>query len=340
MAVAGAALALCLAFAGLGAAPLQPQRIAFQIVTGSTGGSYFPLGERIAGLLSHPAGAQKCEKSNSCGPIGLIVTARSSQGAVANVAAVDSGAASSGLVQADIVAEAVAGRGLFKKDGPRKHIRVIAALFPEEVHLVAAASAGIASVSDLRKKRVSLGAENSGNLVTARAVLAAWHLRERYLKAEFDAPDIAARKMQRKELDAFFFVGNPPVPLVQNLIKRGVARLVPIDGPGRERLLKSVPALSAGTIAANTYPGTGKIETVKSRALWIVNDAQPDTLIYAITRALFEPDNARALAAAGPGAGRIDLEDAVRDLPAPLHPGAEKFYRERGKLPPKKTSDN
>jgi hypothetical protein len=230
-----------------------------------------------------------------------------------------------------VVAEAVAGKGAFKKEGPRKHIRVIAMLFPEDVHLVVAASAKIAGVAGLKNKRVSLGAENSGNLVTARAVLAAYRIRERNLKASFDGPDIAAQKMQQKKLDAFFFVGGTPVPLVQSLIARGVAKLAPIDGAGRDRLLKAEPALSADVIPPGTYPGIGRIETVKSRAVWIVNDAQPVSLIYEITRALFEPGNAQALQG-NQSVGRIALDTAARGLPAPLHPGAEKFYREKGKM--------
>jgi len=327
----GAGLALCLWLAGLVPGLAQPARIAFQISTGSTGGTYFPVGELIAGLLSHPAGAQRCEKSTLCGPPGLIVTARTSDGAVANVRAVDAGTFTSGLAQSDVVAEAVAGKGAFKKDGARKHIRVIAALFPEDVHLVVAASSKIASVSDLRRKRVSLGAEGSGSLVTARAVLAAWRLRERHLKVSFDPPEIAAQKLARDELDAFFFVGGPPVPLMLNLIARKQARLVSIDGAGRARLLKASPSLSADTIPAGTYPGLGKVETVKTRALWIVNDKQPLPLVYEMTRALFESGNAQSLRT-NASARRISLDTAARDLPAPLHPGAEKFYRERGKL--------
>lgn len=326
-----AGLVFCLLSAGPGAAQPVPARVAFQISTGPTGGTYFPAGELIAGLISHPLGAQRCDKSMLCGPPGLIATARTSEGTVANVAAVDSGAATSGLAQSDVVAAAIAGKGVFRKQGPLKHVKIIASLFPEDVHLIVSVQSKIATVAGLRNKRVALGAENSGTLFTARAVLGAYRIRERNLKATFDSPDIAAQKMTKGELDAFFFVGGPPVPLLQGLFANGKAKLVAIDGKGRAQLLKSVPALSADTIPAGTYPGIGKIETVKSRALWIVNDAQGQALIYEITRALFEPGNAQALQT-NPSARRISLDSAARDLPAPLHPGAERFYRERGKL--------
>ncbi|HVP83704.1 MAG TPA: TAXI family TRAP transporter solute-binding subunit [Rhizomicrobium sp.] len=330
-AAVGAGLALSLLVAGPVPVAAQPARIAFQIATGSTGGTYFPVGEAIAGLLSHPAGAQRCDKSIACGPPGLIVTARTSDGTVANVRAVEAGLVTSGLAQSDVVALAVAGTGPFKKDGPLTHIRVIAALFPEDIHLVVAADAKIAAVAGLKKKRVSLGAVNSGNLVTARAVLAAWRIRERNLKTSFDPPDIAAQKLARHEIDAFFFVGGPPVPLLQSLLANRQAVLVPLDGAGRTRLLKAVPGLAADAIPAGTYPGIGKIETVRSRAVWIVNDNQPANLIYEMTRALFDPGNLKALNQTNASGGRISLDMAARDLPAPLHPGAAKFYRERGK---------
>lgn len=331
----GAVFALGLTLAALVPGAAQPARIAFQIGTGSTGGTYFVVGERLAGLLSHPPGAQRCEKSKVCGPAGLIVSARSSEGAVANIRAVNIGAATSAFAQSDAVALAVAGKGPFRKEGPRRHVRVIAALFPEDVHLVVAPAAKIGSVTALKKKRVGLGAENSGTLVTARAILSAWRVREKSLKASFDPPEIAAQKLAQGEIDAFFFVGGAPVPLIRHLIETRKATLVPLADKYRARLLKETPGLSADTIPAGVYPGLNKVETVKSDAVWIVNDAQPDDLIYAMTRALFAPENLKALAETSPAAAAISLDRAAADPPAPLHPGAERFYRDIRKLPDK-----
>lgn len=328
----GAGLALCLSFVGWGLAQPLPTRIAFQIVTGSTGGAYFPAGALVAGLLSHPPGSQRCEKTQLCGPSGLIVTARSSEGAAANVVAVDARLASSGLAQAEVVQAAAAGKGIFAKDGPRPHLRVIAALFPEDVHLLVPTSSSIRTVSALKGRHVALGAENSGTLLTARAVLSAYGLRERDLKANFDSPDVAAQKLERGELEAMFLVGATPMPVAENLIRRKIARLVPLAGKGRTNLIAAQPAFSVDRLGPGTYPGSGPLETVKTRAVWIVNDAQPAALIYAMTRALFEPGNAAALGA-NPALRRLDLKTAAQNPPAPLHPGAERFYRERGLLP-------
>ncbi len=244
-ALAGAALvggALLIAVS-LGSAQSLSPRISFQILTGSTGGTYFPVGQLIAGLLSHPPGVDRCETQPVCGPSGVIISARTSEGAVANVLAVNAGRAESGLAQGDVVAQAVAGQGAFAKSGKQSALRVIADLFPEDVHLLVARKAKIASVADLKGKRVSLGAESSGTSVTARAILAAYGVSEKRLKARHDATDIDVQLMSQGKLDAFFFVGGRPVALVDDLLRRGIARLVPIDRAGRDRLIARVPAI-------------------------------------------------------------------------------------------------
>ncbi|HEX4302650.1 MAG TPA: TAXI family TRAP transporter solute-binding subunit [Rhizomicrobium sp.] len=314
----------------LGPAQALSQRISFQILTGSTGGTYFPVGQLIAGLISHPPGVDRCETADVCGPSGLIMTARTSDGAVANVLAVNSGAAESGLAQGDVVAQAVAGQGAFKKSGKLTALRVIGDLFAEDVHLIVARSAKIAHVADLKGKRVSLGADTSGTSVTVHAILAAYGLSERRLKARHDAVDVDAQLLRQGQIDAFFIVGGRPVALVQDLVARGVARIVPIDGPGRDKLIKAVPSLSPDTIPAGSYPNTPAIQTVSVRALWIVNANQPEALVYGITRALFSPDNRAALSEGHRAAGTISRQTATLDLPAPLHPGAARYYREIG----------
>jgi len=309
-------------------APLPNQgRISFQIATGSTAGTFFPVGEAIAGLVSHPRGVDRCETSfNVCGPPGLIVSARTSEGAADNVIAINSGEVDSGLAQSDVIAAAVKGQGLFRKLGPQNHVRVIASLFSEQVHLVVASSAKIKSVADLKGKRVSLGSDGSGVGITAREVLAAYRLAESSLKVSHEEVFEAAQLMKDGKLDAFFAVGGVPLDPVSELTSSGRGRLMPIDGAGRDRLLKTVPALSAAAIPAKAYRNNADIQTVSARALWVVRDSVPDTLVYDITRALFNPRNYDSLAASHPSAREISLDSAALSPPAPLHPGAARFY--------------
>jgi hypothetical protein len=339
LAFSGIGGVLLAAFAAGSALLLQGQtavpRVAFVIATGPTGGTYFPVGEAIASMLSHPAGLYRCEKSNACGPAGLIASVRTSPGAVFNVQAVNAHTVDAALAQADVIADAVAGKGSFKNIGAQKHVRILADLFPEEVHLIAAKAAHISSAAKLRGKRVSLGPTTSGTIVTAHAVLAAFHIPTSHMKINNDPSDVAAEKLALGKLDALFFVGGAPVPLVRELLETGKASLVPIDGEARARLLKQVHGLSSMTIPAGLYPKTGNIETVGARAILIVNDALPANEVHAIARALFNSANHQALAGSQRSAQMIKLDTAAIDLPAPLHPGALQFYKEAGKLPKK-----
>jgi uncharacterized protein len=305
-------------------------RVAFQIATGSSSGIYFPLGELLAQMISHPPGIGRCESGNVCGPPGLIVSTRASEGSVANVTAVRVGNVSSGLAQADVVAEAVKGTGPFKKDGPAKDLRVIGNLFGEDVYVLAAKDSKIASVADLRGKRVSLSSEGSGTIITARAILSAYRMSERSVKANYDDADAAADLLQAGKLDAMFYIGAPS-GLVSQLLDEGVAKLVPIDGAGRKRLLEREPYLSAATIPA-APAGSPAVDTVSVDALWITDASQPDDLIYGIVRALYNPANRNAFDVGRIGEHFLDREMAATNLTAPLHPGAARFFTELGVL--------
>ena len=334
-AIAGLAgiLALSVLAPALGAGDatqLTPGRIAFQIATGSTAGTFFPVGEAIAGMISHPRGVDRCSDPQVCGPAGLIVSTRTSEGAVDNLIDVNKDDVESGLTQSDVLAAAVKGDGPFRKLGPQSHVRVIAALFSEQVHLVVSANAKIKDISDLRGKRVSLGSDGSGVGITSREILAAYRLPESAIKESHEDLYAAVTLMKAGRLDAFFAVGGVPIDPVSDLIASGQARLVAIDGKGRDRLLKTVPSLSAAVIPAHSYSSSAATGTVSVRALWVVRDSEPDALVYAITRALFNPKNSDALTASHPSAREIGIATAALSPPAPLHPGAARFYSERG----------
>lgn len=311
-----------------------PQRIAFQISTGSTTGTYFPVGQLFAQILSHPPGVGRCETVEVCGPAGLIVSARASEGSVANVIAVNSGSVSSGLAQSDVVALAVAGQGPFRRTGPAKQLRVIANLYGEDVHLLAAKNSKIKTVADLKGKRVSLSTENSGTIITARAILAAYRLTEKSIIPNYDTAEKAGDMLQSGQLDAMFYVGGTPVNLIEQLLDENVATLIPIDGDGRKRLLARQPSLSSHVIAQGIYPDAPPIETVSVDALWITDATQPDNLIHGIDKALYNPANRNALASQRVGAHFLELDAGGRNAVAPLHPGAARFFTEAGMLRP------
>lgn len=334
---AGALLALGLTVALAVSARAQiadfTQRISFQISTGSTTGTYFPVGNLLAQVLSHPPGVGRCEAANACGPSGLIVSTRASQGSVANVLAVNNGMVSSGLAQTDVVALAVAGQGPFRKSGAAKQLRVIANLYGEDLHLIAAKTAKIKSVADLRRKRVSLSTEGSGTNVTARAVLTAYGL-DRAITPNYDTAEKAVDLLQAGKLDALFFVGGTPVNLLQQLLDEDIAVLVPINGDGLKRLIAKEPYLTPHTIPKGTYSNTPDVETVSVDALWITDASQPDALVYGMLKALYNPTNRAAIQAEKLGSHFMDLASGAKDGNAPLHPGAVRFFMESGVVKP------
>jgi TRAP transporter TAXI family solute receptor len=310
----------------LGMADSGPTRVSFQIATGSTEGVYFPVGQAMAGLISHPLGVGRCDTATVCGPAGLILSARTSEGTTDNLRSVNQGLVDSGFADGDAIAAAVKGAGAFRR--PVRHLRVIAALFPEEAHLVVAADSNIQSVTDLRGKRLLMGPANGTGLARVRAILSAYRVRAR----EVVSSDPADQLLKDGKIDAYFAVAGVPLDSIKALLAQRVARLVPIDGEGRDRLVQMVPQLFPATIAAGAYPGTGMVETVSTRAYWVTRDSEPDPLVYGMVRALFNPANRDALTASHPSARGISLDSAAANPPAPLHPGAARFYREKGKL--------
>ncbi|HEY0265863.1 MAG TPA: TAXI family TRAP transporter solute-binding subunit [Rhizomicrobium sp.] len=327
IALAGFAVLVISALMGgnLGLADSPPSRISFQIATGSTEGVFFPVGQAMAGLISHPPGVGRCDTATVCGPAGVILSARTSEGAADNLRSVNGGAVDSGFADGDVVAAAIKGEGAFRRKAG--HLRVIAALFPEEAHLVAAAP--IRAVADLRGKRVWLGAPNSGALMRSRAILDAYRVRVREIVSDA-AP---AQLLRDGRIDAYFAVAGVPLDSVKDLLAHHAARLVPLDGEGRDRLLKAAPQLQAAVIPANAYPGQAAVETVATRAWWVTRDSESDALVYGMVRALFHPANRAALTASHPSARAIGLDSAAQNPPAPFHSGAARFYREMGKLP-------
>jgi TRAP transporter TAXI family solute receptor len=327
-AILAAAIAIALLVGAGALAAADIPRIPFQIATGSTQGTFFPVGEAIAGLISHPPGVTRCEVANVCGPAGLIVSARTSGGTMDNLLSINDGRVESGLAQSDVIAAAVKGAGPFKASGKQAHLRVIASLFSEDVHLIASTESKIKTVRDLRGKRVSMGQTGSGVGFTAREILGAYRVPESRLKTVALDPQAAIAQMKQGKLDAFFAVGGVPIRGVGDLLAARSAILVPIDGATRDRLLKRESSLEAATI---TYPGQDAVATISTRALWVVRDTVPDGLVYGITRALFSPINRNALTASHPSAHEIALNSAALMLPAALHPGAARFYTESGR---------
>lgn len=327
--ILGAAAVAVMALAGTASAQ---EMSFFRIGTGGTAGTYYPIGGLLANVISAPPGSRACEDGGSCGVPGLVASALAANGSVANVNAIQGGTLELGFVQGDVAAWAYTGTGIWEGQPPADKLRAIANLYPESIHLVASVKSGITSVADLAGKRVSLDEPGSGTLVDAKLILEAAGLSEGDIKPEYLKPDQAADRMKDGQMDAFFFVGGYPAGAIAELASQQDVVIVPIEGEVADKVRES-EFFAADTIPAGTYDGQdADVNTIAVGAQWITSADQPEELIYGITKALWN-DASRAQLDAGHAKGKmIVMDNALAGLGLPLHPGAERFYREAGLL--------
>ena len=321
--------ALAAAGSAGGSARAQQMKF-FRIGTGGTAGTYYPLAGVIANAISNPPGSRPCDQGGSCGVPGLVATAVASNGSVANVNAINGGSMESGFAQSDVAYWAWTGTGIYEGKPKVERLRVIANLYPESFHLVARKGSGFKSVADLRGKRVSLDEPGSGTLVDARLVLAAFGMTDKDIRAEYLKPHQSADKLKDGALDAFVSVTGYPQGAIAELAATSGIELVPVEGPGVDKLLAQHAFFARDEIPSDAYKGVAGVKTISVNAQWVTSTRQPDDLVYEITRALWN-DNTRKLLDGGHAKGKaVQLKTALTGVGVPLHPGAEKFYKEKG----------
>ncbi|MEQ8355736.1 MAG: TAXI family TRAP transporter solute-binding subunit [Kiloniellaceae bacterium] len=331
-------VALLLTLVGLGAAILAFSQVSaqdirfFRIGTGSTAGTYFPIGGIVASAISSPPGSRDCDRGGSCGVPGLVAVAQSTRGSVDNVRQIEEGIIDSGFSQSDIAYWAFRGEELFLDGGPLKSLRAIANLYPETVHLVARNDSGIKTFADIKGKKISLDRPGSGTRVDALLMLRAFGLEPDDLDVSALASGAAADALREGEIDGFFFVAGTPATAVLELAEGALIDLIPITGPEVDALLAERPFFARQSLPAGTYPGIGAIDTLSVGAQWLVSATVPEETVYEITRALWHPTTRQLLDKGHPKGRQITLDQALDGLGVPLHPGAERYYREAGVL--------
>jgi TRAP transporter TAXI family solute receptor len=302
----------------------------FRIGTGSTGGTYFPIGGLIASAISSPPGSRPCDRGGSCGVPDLIAVAQSTEGSVYNVAAVSEGRLESGLSQADVAYWAYTGTGVYEEAGRLPNLRAIANLYPEALQFVVRVDSGVHRIPDLVGKRVSLDREGSGTLVDAKLVLSAWGLTPDDLEVVNYPPDHAVEEVRRGELDGFFLVAGTPTAAISDLAHDTQIRLLPIDGEEADWLLDRYPFFARALVGAGTYHSVPAIETLSVGAQWMVSAEVDEELVFGITAALWHPTTRALLDGGHPKGELITFGTALNGVGVPLHPGAKRYYEERG----------
>ena len=302
----------------------------FTIGTGGTAYTYYPVGGMIANAISKPPGSRECGKGGSCGVDGLIASAVSSRGSVDNVNAIISGLRNSGFAQSDVAYWAYTGTGTMEGKEPAKDLRTIAALFEEHIHLVTLKKSKIKSVKDLKGKKVSLDEPGSGTYVDALLILEANGLSEKDVQAEALKGNAATDALRNGKVDAIFVVAGYPTGALVELASSVSIKLIPIDGAGAKKLTDKHGFFSQSSIPEGTYEGVKSTSTVAVGAQWFTSAKEDNDLIYNITKALWNAES-RKLMDVGHSKGKtITPSTALAGVGVPLHPGAERFYKEAG----------
>ncbi len=326
---AGAALTAVLAPTSAQAQKMQ----FFRIASGSAGGTYFPMAGLLAQVISNPPGARTCAKGGNCGMEGLVAIAQSAHGSVANVNGLKSDSIESGFAQSDVTYWAYTGTGPFKGKEPIKKLCVLASLFAEHIHVVSGVDRNINSVNDLKGKKVAMGLPASGALVGARLVVGSYGLDEKKdFTPEFVKSKTGADKIRDGHLDAFITVTGYPNASITEMAATQGAKLVPVDGPQRDALIKKAPFYSADVIPGGTYKGNdGDVQTVTVSALWVSRSNLSADLHYGVVKGLFGNKKAAKILKNGHAKGKaINIKSAFKGVPIPICAGAEKFYKEIG----------
>jgi TRAP transporter TAXI family solute receptor len=301
----------------------------WRIGTGGAGGTYFPIGGLIANAISNPPGSRPCDKGGACGVPNLVAIAVSTNASVANVNAINAGQLDAGLAGAQSVVQGYKGEGKFAGSAKTK-IRAIANLYPEDMHLVLPKGTKLDSLKDLNGKRVGVAAAGSGTQVSVRMILK--HYGVKAQEAELGLSQ-STQRLADGQLDAFFYAGGTPFAALIQLGSTKGFELYKFSEEERTAINKIIPYYVESLIPAGTYENIGyDVQTVAVNGQLITSADQPADLVYEITKALWN-QNTRKLLDKGHSKGKvIRMETALKGILIPLHPGAEKFYKEQGMI--------
>ncbi|MCG8570675.1 MAG: TAXI family TRAP transporter solute-binding subunit [Spirochaetes bacterium] len=290
------------------------------IGTGGVTGVYYPAGGAISKIVNKKYDEYK-----------LKVTVESTGGSVFNVNAIMAGDLEFGIVQSDRQAQAFNGEAEWKDKGKQTDLRSVCALHPESVTLLAADDAGIKTIMDLKGKKVNIGNPGSGNRGNAIDALTNAGLDwENDLKAEQLKASEAAKMLQDDRIDAYFYtVGHPSGSFKEATAGRRKVHFVPIENI--DDLLNKYSYYAASYIPIKHYPNAtndADVPTYGVKATFCTSAKVSEDIVYVITKEIFE--NLNDFKALHPAFEILTKESMLEGLTAPLHPGAEKYFKEVG----------
>ncbi len=296
------------------------QETFMSIGTGGVTGVYYPAGGAICRLVNR----DRAEHGIRCG-------VESTGGSIFNINAIRSGELEFGVAQSDWQYHAFNGTSRFEENGPFEGLRAVFSLHPEPFTVVARADAGITSFDDLAGKRVNIGNPGSGQRGTMDVVMNAmgWTM-DTFAQATELPPAEQSLALCDNNVDAIVYTVGHPSGAIQEATTACDTVLVNVDNDAIRALVEERDYYRMATIPGGMYRGTDEdITTFGVGATFVSSDAVSEEMGYQVARAIFENlDQFRAL---HPALANLDPAEMVSDgLSAPLHPGAERFFREAG----------
>ncbi len=243
--------------------------------------------------------------------------------------AINQGKFNIGFSLTDATATAWEGEDYFKATGPIRNIRALAALYPQATHIVVWAKSDITRIEQLKGKRVSPAAKGLSNDLEAQRLLKLYGMTYNDVKVQFASFEDSASQFIDGHLDALLYITVPfPFAPVINVGSQSPIRLISIPDDKVAQLTK-FRGVEAYTLPPNLYKGVDyPVKGIAVRAHLVVRDDMPDELAYAIVKSI--ADNFPRYPVALKSMSYAKLEDMPKDVGIPLHPGAIKYYKERG----------
>lgn len=286
------------------------------ILTGDPAGVYYPLGNALAAIYG-----KVLPKAQ--------ITVQATQGSVQNLNLLQAGRGEVAFALADSVGFAWRGDAELGFSTKLDKLRTIASIYPNYIQIVASAASGVRTLADLKGKRVSVGAPRSGTEINARRVFAAAGLTYDMMSVQYLPFGESAALIKQGDLDATLQSAGLGVASIADLAAAVPITVVPIPANVVSRLGDAV--FLSRAIPAGTYRGQdSEVMTAAVNNLLMTREDVSADEVYTLTKTMFE--NLPALVAAHPAAKGIDLANAAKGSPVPLHPGAERYYREKGVL--------
>jgi TRAP transporter TAXI family solute receptor len=301
-------------------APAQEQQF-ITIGTGGVTGVYYPTGGAICRLVN-------LERESH----GIRCSVESTGGSVYNVNTMRQGELDFGVVQSDVQYNALNGVGAeFESQGPYEDLRAVFAVHPEPFNVLARADAGIKTFDDLKGKRVNVGNPGSGQRATMEVLMKVkgWTMDDFALASELKSAE-QSQALADNNVDAIVFTVGHPNGSIQEATTTTDARLIPVAGPEVDALVEANPYYSKAVIPGGMYSGNpDDVETFGVRATFVSSAAVPEEVVYQVVKAVFE--NFEDFKQLHPAFANLEKEELITAaLSAPLHPGAERYYKEAG----------